>query len=76
MDEDYKNRVTVEKYELDGRIERLEKFTAGDIGSFVDQPERSRLDRQLMAMRGYSAILGERITAFGGPVNKVSSDTA
>jgi hypothetical protein len=62
--EDFQNRVVVEKYELDVKIDLLAKFLNGERSKTLLQPERSRMDRQIMAMRGYSAILGERIEAF------------
>lgn len=61
---DYRARVLDEKAELDGRVERLSTFVFGPTLSMVQPDEAQRLIQQLVAMRLYSTILGERIAAW------------
>jgi len=58
-------RVIEEKSELDARLDRLQKFLAGSVGT-VPAEERSRLREQARVMYEYSHILGRRIAAFTG----------
>ena len=60
----YQQRVVDEKAELDDKIEKLAKFVYGDTFTNVETDERVRLYRQLVVMKHYAKILGERIAAF------------
>lgn len=60
----YQQRVVDEKAELDEKIEKLAGFINGDALTDVDTDERVRMFRQLVVMRHYAKILGERIEAF------------
>ena len=62
---DFKDRVRVEKSELDEKIEKLGAFV-GTEHFFCALPdgEQDRLTFQLASMRDYSGILGERIAHF------------
>jgi hypothetical protein len=60
----HQERVVAEKSELDDRRARLTTFIGGETYKTLDQPEQSRLNRQLEAMTLYSNILAERIAAF------------
>jgi hypothetical protein len=62
--EAYQKRVVDEKKELDGKLERLRKFSHGDIFSKLPEVEQERLGRQMNLMADYSGVLGERILAF------------
>ena len=60
-------RVVQEKAELDTKIESLSSFIELDLfKTGVPEAEQRRMLRQLVVMRDYSRILGERIAAFGG----------
>lgn len=72
---DFKQRVIDEKNELDGKTRRLTDFI--EVNGFfknLDAPEQSRLIRQRDIMREYSAVLGERITAWAESANAKVSD--
>lgn len=60
----YQQRVVDEKSELDGKREKLLTFFLSDVFSTLDDAEKHRLERQGLAMRDYSLVLGERIQAF------------
>ena len=62
--ENYQKRIVNEKKELDEKIEKLNKFIVSKKYSELDILERSKLDRQRMAMKNYSFCLWERITIF------------
>ena len=66
--EAYRERVVVEKQELDGKIEKLADFFKTTIYYNLDIAEKGRMQRQVVLMRGYSNVLGERIAAFGGKI--------
>lgn len=59
----YQERVTAEKQDLDGKIERLSSFLNSTVSGLPTE-ERDRMNRQLETMMQYAAILGERIAAF------------
>lgn len=61
----HQERVVTEKAELDAKLEKLGAFFQGSIIETLDQAERDRLKRQYEIMDQYSAVLGERIAAFG-----------
>lgn len=60
----FQERVVVEKQELDKKIEALSTFMDGKIFETVPPAEQARLHWQIVAMKSYSAALGERIAAF------------
>jgi hypothetical protein len=62
--EKHQARVVAEKEELDGKIERLRAFIAGDTFGGLSEAERRRLRRQESIMGLYSDVLDERIIAF------------
>ena len=67
----FQQRVVYEKAELDEKITKLAAFIETFSAPFsvfgaLPEPERYRLYAQHRAMVAYSAILGERIAAFGG----------
>jgi hypothetical protein len=61
--EAHQARVVVEKEELDGKIERLRAFIAGDTFGGLSEAEQRRLRRQEAIMGLYSDVLDERIMA-------------
>jgi hypothetical protein len=61
---EYQQRVTDEKTELDGKIERLDAFLKTEMAQNLPPDENPRMTRQLAVMREYSTILGERIAYF------------
>lgn len=63
----HQQRVVVEKTELDDKLVKLRDFFNSPLFQGVNVAERDRMQRQAVAMASYSAILGERITAFGVP---------
>ena len=60
----HQERVVAEKEELDGKIERLRAFIAGETFGGQSATERRRLRRQEAIMGLYSDVLDERIIAF------------
>ena len=60
----HQQRVVDEKRELDNRREKLMAFFSTPIFHGLAESEQIRLERQAVAMRSYSEILGERIAAF------------
>ena len=64
MYQEYQQRVINEKSELDEKRANLAKFleTKGFYNLHVD--EQARMRYQAVAMREYSAVLGERIAHF------------
>lgn len=62
--EEFQERVVTEKRELDEKLARLRAFIGSERLAGVAEAERSRLNRQFIAMTKYSDILGERIAAF------------
>jgi len=65
--EPYQERVIQEKRELDERLKKLDAFIVAGTERWDKVPaeEQERLCRQAEIMTDYSAILGERIAAFG-----------
>lgn len=63
----YQARVIEEKRDLDAKIAKLESFlkTCDTPVAIVSYHEFQRLTRQRDVMKEYSAILAERISAFG-----------
>jgi len=61
----FQARVLEEKQELDGRLARLDAFLRSPNAAQLEQAEAARMDRQAEIMRQYSAVLSERIAAFG-----------
>ena len=62
----HQRRVVTEKAELDEKIDKLTAFMDGPVFSGLDEAEQERLVRQLHYMGHYTAVLSERIAAFGG----------
>ena len=61
----HEERVVVEKDELVDKIARLEQFIQHSlIYKALPEDERDRMSKQLVAMREYATILGERIKNF------------
>ena len=60
----HQQRVLDEKRELDDRLQKLVAFFSNPIFHGLPESEQIRLERQAVAMRTYSEILGERIAAF------------
>lgn len=62
----HQQRVVTEKAELDEKICKLDTFINGEsFGDLCAFAECCRMINQLHVMKQYSAILGERIAAFG-----------
>ncbi len=72
----HQQRVIDEKEELDAKLGKLIPFLASDTCLSLPFDERSRLKRQSEVMAEYSAILGERIAAFGGVFERAYRSTA
>jgi hypothetical protein len=60
----HQQRVIDEKTELDEKRVRLKEFFETERYSELDTAEQARMRYQAVAMREYSAVLGERIAAF------------
>lgn len=61
---DFKDRVRVEKSELDEKIEKLGAFVGTERFCALSSAEQDRMDSQLHVMRAYSDILAGRIAEF------------
>jgi len=63
--QNFQQRVTIEKNELDEKAKALSSFigTSKDFDD-IDPAEKERLKEQCEIMRQYSEILGQRIAAF------------
>ena len=61
----HQQRVVQEKFGLDGNLKRLNEFLKTETFAGLDEAERDRLLRQSRIMGDYSAVLAERIDAFG-----------
>lgn len=63
----HQQRVLDEKHELDDKLQKLTAFISSEKFSTIvqDEAERGRLVCQEETMKDYSAILAERIEAFG-----------
>ena len=61
----HQQRVVTEKADLDERLGRLLAFFQTQTFEALPEAERSRLRNQARFMDGYSAVLKERIVAFG-----------
>lgn len=62
--QEHQNRVVTEQTELQDKIDKLYKFTLGDLYKGLDEAEQYRLSEQLQHMIQYNRVLLERITAF------------
>lgn len=62
--EDYQQRVVDEQAALVKKINALDEFTIGVVFANLPDAEKARMEMQLSLMEQYSAVLGERITAF------------
>jgi hypothetical protein len=72
----HQQRVIDEKKALDENIEKLSAFLTDDSKRvLVDDAEQDRMQRQLDCMIAYSGILGERIDAFGLPIEQSETST-
>ena len=60
----HQQRVVDEKRELDEKREKLGAFKNGNLFPNLPWQEQERLNTQAHIMTMYSAVLGERITAF------------
>lgn len=60
----HEQRVVDEKTDLDKLREKLTAFFSTPIFHGLPESEQIRMERQAVAMRTYSEILGERIAAF------------
>lgn len=61
----HQQRVIDERIDLDVKIHALDKFiTSNTLFDGLPVAEQTRMQLQLMAMRLYSHILGDRIAAF------------
>lgn len=60
----HQERVVSEQTELQDKIDKLYKFTLGDLYKGLDKAEQDRLSEQLQHMIQYNRVLLERITAF------------
>ena len=58
----FQQRVLVEKFELDERLGRLQRFILGPCS--VPPDEQRRLSRQRLIMELYSGVLAERLEGF------------
>ena len=61
----HQQRVVDEKRELDVKREKLGAFKNTDLFASLQWQEQERLNTQAHIMTMYSAVLGERISAFG-----------
>jgi hypothetical protein len=57
----FKERLEIEKAELDEKIHKLESFIESENFSKIDSVQRTLLNVQIQAMRTYSQILLERL---------------
>jgi len=60
----FRERVVIEKSELDSRLEKLIEFIGSDKFDGVPGLEQNRLRRQQLIMELYSEVLVERINNF------------
>lgn len=56
-----KERVELEKKELDDKIDKLQKFISGEGFTKIEQIQQELLRKQLKAMLEYSTILKNRL---------------
>lgn len=68
MSGSYKERLEVERTELDDKINKLQTFVATDMFSELDEVNRSLLLSQLSVMYTYHSILDMRILGVPGKV--------
>lgn len=61
----HQERVVQEKAELDDKLAKLDSFGRTPVFASLPAAEQGRLNRQYSLMEQYSAVLGERIAAFG-----------
>jgi hypothetical protein len=69
----HEERVVQEKQELDDKIEKLSSFLLGQVFENLPDAEQERLDRQIVIMKDYSAVLGERIASFPPSTQRIIS---
>ncbi|MCX6921696.1 MAG: hypothetical protein NT154_00525 [Verrucomicrobia bacterium] len=62
--EAYQQRVVDEKTELDTKLTKLTAFLKTTTFQALPDAEQGRMTSQMVAMRSYSDVLGERIAAF------------
>jgi hypothetical protein len=62
--EAHQERLVVEKRELGEKIDKLDAFINGHVFGGIPKIEQDLLQLQVIHMRAYSEILGERIAAF------------
>jgi hypothetical protein len=60
----FQQRVVDEKKDLDLKIGALDAFWSNPLFETLLPEEKTLLERQSVAMKQYSSILGERISAF------------
>lgn len=60
----HQERVVTEQRELQDKIDKLYKFTVGNLFQSLDKEEQARLSEQLQHMISYNHVLLQRITAF------------
>ncbi len=58
---DYMDRVIEEKRELDAKRSKLSAFLDGEIYLTLDEAEQDLLVEQMILMKMYSEVLGQRI---------------
>jgi len=63
----HQQRVVQEKNDLDVKLKRLNEFLNTETFTQLGEQERGRLLRQSGIMADYSAVLTQRIEAFGPP---------
>lgn len=61
----HQERVKSEKREPDIKIQALEAFMGTPLYQTLEEPDRRLLRLQLVHMRNYSGVLGDRIEGFG-----------
>lgn len=61
---DWQERVTHEKRELDERLDRLNSYLAGGSSRLLAPEDRNLLQRQRRVMEEYSEVLRSRIERF------------
>lgn len=64
MHQPHQQRVVDEQKELDEKRAKLASFLESPMFINLDIGEQARMRYQAVAMREYSAVLGERIAAF------------
>lgn len=70
---DFRERVRLERAELDDRLTKLQAFFDNAIFKSLPEDEQERLKSQAVAMRSYLEVLTARIAAFDQPVTPTTS---